>query len=302
LDNNNDYYSAFATWLNGTDYRVCIEWCAQIPHPDFVGVEIYTYYHEYYEEEFGCFCDFSTRIPDDINVADYDPSADAWNGRAYGSIQNTTEWDGMLCYRYDNFTMSIPTSAVRIELNTGEDINLFDVKVMDTTGEDIAQGKPAAQSSTLQNFDASLAVDGLPLTFSHTYVASQAEMNVWWNVDLQGETRVKSVVIKNRWCKSADDPEGCLCRLSNATVLLLDDAGTAIATQTLGDTCKQLELEVSDFIPSRDPNDFSYNPTSFPTIFPTSTPSEAPSNSPVEPQSPPQPTPRPTRTRTKAGK
>jgi hypothetical protein len=102
LDNNNDYYSAFATWLNGTDYRVCIEWCAQIPHPDFVGVEIYTYYHEYYEEEFGCFCDFSTRIPDDINVTDYDPSAVfSWNGRAYGSIQNTTEWDDWLCYRYD---------------------------------------------------------------------------------------------------------------------------------------------------------------------------------------------------------
>jgi hypothetical protein len=198
--------------------------------------------------------------------------------------------------------MSFPASAVRIELNTGENINLFDVKVMDTTGKDVAQGKPAAQSSTWKNFDASLAVDGRPLTFSLTYAASQAETNVWWDVDLQGETRVKSVVIKNRWCKSADDPEGCLCRLSNATVLLLDDAGTAIATQTLGDTCKQLELEVSDFIPSRDPNDFSYNPTSFPTIFPTSTPSEAPSNSPVEPQSPPQPTPRPTRTRTKAGK
>jgi hypothetical protein len=103
LDNNNDYYSAFATWLNGTDYRVCIEWCAQIPHFDFVGVMIYTYWHEYYDDEFACFCQFSTRIPDEINVTDYDPSADAWwNDHAYGSIQNTTEEDDLWsCYRYD---------------------------------------------------------------------------------------------------------------------------------------------------------------------------------------------------------
>ncbi|KAL7502211.1 hypothetical protein ACHAXN_000229, partial [Cyclotella atomus] len=155
LDNNNDYYSAFATWLNGTDYRVCIEWCAQIPHFDFVGVMIYTYWHEYYDDEFACFCQFSTRIPDEINVTDYDPSADAWwNDHAYGSIQNTTEEDDLWsCYRYDNFAMSFPISAVRIELNTGKNINLFDVKVMDTTGKDVAQGKPAAQSSTWKNFD-----------------------------------------------------------------------------------------------------------------------------------------------------
>jgi hypothetical protein len=64
--------------------------------------------------------------------------------------------------------------------------------------------------------------------------------------------------------------------LSNATVLLLDDAGATVATQTLGDTCKQLELELSDFIPWRDPDDYSYNPTSFPTIFPTSSPTRKP--------------------------
>jgi hypothetical protein len=190
--------------------------------------------------------------------------------------------------------VSFPTSAVRIELNTGENIQVFDVKVVDASGKDIAQGKPAAQSSTLDLSDASRAVDGRPLTYSHTHVASQAEKNVWWEVNLQGDNRVNSVIIKNRWCKSVDDPNGCLCRLSNATVLLLDDAGTAVATQTLGDTCKQLELELSDFIPLRDPDNYDddyyygYNPTSFPTLFPTSTssPSDSPSNSPFEPESP----------------
>jgi hypothetical protein len=171
--------------------------------------------------------------------------------------------------------VSFPTSAVRIELNTGKDIQVFEVKVMDTTGKNIAQDKPAAQSSTLDLSDASRAVDGRPLTYSHTHVASQAEKSVWWEVNLQGEHRVNSVIIKNRWCKSVDDPKGCLCRLSNATVLLLDDAGAAVATQTLGDTCKQLELELSDFIPFKDPDDYSYYPTSFPTLFPTPRPTRA---------------------------
>jgi hypothetical protein len=88
--------------------------------------------------------------------------------------------------------------------------------------------------------------------------------------------------------------------LSNATVLLLDDAGAAVATQTLGDTCNQLEIELSDFIPNSGPDNYdddfysSYSPTSFPTLFPTSSPSGAPSTSE-------QPTLNPTRA-SKSGK
>jgi hypothetical protein len=187
-----------------------------------------------------------------------------------------------------SFAVSFPTSAVRIELNTGENIQVFDVKVIDTTGKDIAQGKPAAQSSTSstrKHFGASLAVDGDPLTYSLTNVTSQADKSVWWEVNLQGEHRVNSVIIKNRCGNTVGDPNECLCRLSNAAVLLLDDAGAAVATQTLGDTCNQHEVELSDFIPNRDPDNYdddfyiSYSPTSFPTLFSTSSPSGAPSTS-----------------------
>lgn len=77
---------------------------------------------------------------------------------------------------------------------------------------------------------------------------------MWWEVNLLGEHRVNSVIIKIQRGKTVDDPNECLCRLSNAAVLLLDDAGAPVATQTLGDTYNQVELELSDFIRNRDPD------------------------------------------------
>jgi hypothetical protein len=162
--------------------------------------------------------------------------------------------------------MSYPASAVSIELTTGENINMYGVQVIDTSGTDIAAGKSAFQSSMLKQFIASLATDANPKSFSHTDVMTQSDSStVWWEVDLQDEYRVSSVKIKNRDCKNNAE---CLCRLSNATISLLDDYGDVIATQSAGDTCGQMVLSYADFYPfsygtndDDDDDDDYYNPT-----------------------------------------
>ena len=55
-------------------------------------------------------------------------------------------------------------SGISIHLMTGENIQMFSVHVFDTDGNDVTLAE-ASQSSTLKNFDASLAVDGRENTF-----------------------------------------------------------------------------------------------------------------------------------------
>jgi hypothetical protein len=114
---------------------------------------------------------------------------------------------------------------------------MFEVQVLDFGGVNIAHGKGAAQSSTFVSssgkaFDASNAIDGVSTTFSHTN-----DTNSWWEVDLGGLYSVGSVNIKNRWCKNPSDPNHCLCRLSNATVLALDENGSVTTAVSINNTC-----------------------------------------------------------------
>jgi hypothetical protein len=116
-------------------------------------------------------------------------------------------------------------------------IQMFEVQVLDFGGVNIAHGKDAAQSSTFVSrsgkaFDAYNAIDGVSTTFSHTNDA-----NSWWEVDLGGLYSVGSVNIKNRWCRNPNDPEHCLCRLSNATVLALDKNGSVTTAVSINNTC-----------------------------------------------------------------
>ena len=146
---------------------------------------------------------------------------------------------------------------------------MFEVKVY-SSGNNIAAAKSSSQSSTLKNFAASLAVDGKLNTFSHTNVATSGNP-VWWQVDLGNEFRIESVTIMNRWCGSSADPNGCLCRLSNATLFLFDSEGDVIGTQSTGDTCSKQELLFDDFlVPTPAPTTApSYTPTA--SLNPTST-------------------------------
>jgi hypothetical protein len=119
---------------------------------------------------------------------------------------------------------------------------MFEVQVLDFDGANIAHGKDAAQSSTFvsrsgASFDASNAIDGDSTTFSHTNDSSS-----WWEVDLGGLYSIGSVNIKNRWCKNPSDPNHCLCRLSNATVLALDENGSVTTTVSINNTCGVSEI------------------------------------------------------------
>lgn len=139
---------------------------------------------------------------------------------------------------------------------------MFEVQVY-SSGINVATKKSSSQSSTLNNFGASLAVDGKNNTFSHTNVAASGG-TVWWKVDLGKEFHVESVTILNRWCGSSSDPSGCLCRLSFATLFLIDSKGAIVATQSFGDTCGKGEVSFDNFLvagplPTLTP---SYSPTS----------------------------------------
>ena len=123
---------------------------------------------------------------------------------------------------------------------TGKQLNMFEVKVL-SYGENIARDKMAIQSSTLKDTtDASKSVDGDETTFSHTN-----DVNPFWEVNLDGPYPIQSVVIVNRWCQNPSDENGCLCRLSHSVLSILDENGDWVASQFIGGTCGQLEVNVA---------------------------------------------------------
>ena len=63
----------------------------------------------------------------------------------------------------------------------------------------MALGRPADQSSTWQQFNASLAVDGNANAYFNagSCTATLTEQSPWWTVDLGGERHVVEVRIMN---------------------------------------------------------------------------------------------------------
>lgn len=96
----------------------------------------------------------------------------------------------------------------------------------------VAKGKLATQSSVFKSYGANLAVDGDIRTFSHTN-----DDSAWIHIDLQKSYYVHSINVLNRWCRDQKDHPGCLCRLSNAKLLLLDKDGVIVETRDFEDTC-----------------------------------------------------------------
>lgn len=149
-------------------------------------------------------------------------------------------------------------ARLKIQATTGEHLQMFEVQVY-SHKVNVALGGIASQSTTYkgnERFAASKAIDGDNSTFSHT-----GDTNAYWQVDLGQSRRVHKVIIVNRYCSS--DPL-CLCRLSYANLILLDDAGGIITTRALGNTCGKLLVDES-----------------FKLSCPSGTPSENPSLSPV---------------------
>eukprot|EP00804_Cyclotella_cryptica_P000077 CCRYP_013734-RC/>CCRYP_013734-RC protein AED:0.05 eAED:0.05 QI:386/1/1/1/0.62/0.55/9/209/1800 len=130
---------------------------------------------------------------------------------------------------------------VKLHSITGNPIQVFEVEIY-SSGVNIARGKTATQSSTLNSLVASNAVDGNSGTFSHTTNSSPYS---WWQVDLGGTFPIESIKVLNRWCGNPSDPNGCLCRLSHTVLSLFDEHGQWVATASLGDTCNKLEWTVN---------------------------------------------------------
>ncbi|KAL3794650.1 hypothetical protein HJC23_010078 [Cyclotella cryptica] len=151
---------------------------------------------------------------------------------------------------------------IKLESTTGAPIQIFDLIVHEDVDRDdvynnrkvyaqdnFALGRPVTQSSTFRGkFHASQAVDGnINSTFSHT---ASDDKSAWLEVDLTAPIAVRKVEIHNRWCGSPADPKACLCRLSDAKIILYDEENDAVFKYSLGDTCnKQVIHAFENIIP-----------------------------------------------------
>ena len=153
---------------------------------------------------------------------------------------------------------------VRMESTTGEVLSMFELQAISIDDSNVALNGAASQSSTLNTKSASLAIDGDATTFSHT---ATDDLDASWEVDLGSMTSLKSIEIKNRWCGDQSDPHGCLCRLSGATMLLLDDQDLVVATKTMGNTCQVHDLSFDlSTCPSTENDTTSTNEVAVPLI------------------------------------
>jgi hypothetical protein len=61
---------------------------------------------------------------------------------------------------------------------------------------------------------------------------------------LEASYQVEKIVIKNRWCNDETDVQNqCLCRLSNADLILYDSLEAVVSSFSLGDTCGRATIE-----------------------------------------------------------
>lgn len=116
---------------------------------------------------------------------------------------------------------------------------MFELRAL-SDGTNVALQGLATQSSTLSTLVATNAIDNKNNTFSHT-----KDANAFWEVDLNHDYVIQEVYVLNRWCQDLSDPTGCMCRLTNATLTLLNSAGSVLAAKTFGDTCTKSELTES---------------------------------------------------------
>jgi hypothetical protein len=112
---------------------------------------------------------------------------------------------------------------VRVQLSGTDYLSLAEVQVFGTGApgvSNVAQGKPAAQSSTLTGAPtaaAASAVDGNTdgSFFDGSVTATNLDSNAWWQVDLGGSASISSIVIFNR-------TDCCASRLSDFWVFVSD--------------------------------------------------------------------------------
>jgi hypothetical protein len=101
-------YSYFAQDLYNTNHNGCMQYCTQVRHPDFVGIEV-----ENYGSFIGCSCDFSGGLPGDVDATDYIPSATfLYHASGVGPVQSSDGTSGVSCYRYTVSLFLVKRSSV----------------------------------------------------------------------------------------------------------------------------------------------------------------------------------------------
>eukprot|EP00956_Cyclotella_meneghiniana_P045617 scaffold376911_cov156-Cyclotella_meneghiniana.AAC.1 len=156
-------------------------------------------------------------------------------------------------------TTCYPTaSKIRLTGNPREYLHIFEFVAVDPSDADLTTGKPASQTSTLQNDDGKYgpanAVDADSASIIHTKKGN-ADPNPVWTVDLEAPHEVASIAIENRYCGDTNDAQKCLGRLSNATVELLDNQDIVVDSKSLGDTTGVLilNLDFNNCLPTLSP-------------------------------------------------
>jgi hypothetical protein len=207
-----------------------------------------------------------------------------WNltDLVYEDIENSTNSDStiinstnapQLVTNATNNTCYPEVSKIRIESTTGEAISMIELQAQSSGGVNVALEGTASQSSDLKYgevLNASRAIDG-----SYASYSSTNDTNATWELVLPQSFPIESVIVVNGYCgnNSDSDPLGCLCRLSNATILLIDEFDAVIANRSAGDTCNQdVVLEAFDAqYPCPDDNITTtaqaYNSTDNSTVF-----------------------------------
>jgi hypothetical protein len=125
------------------------------------------------------------------------------------------------------------TNQVKLQQTTGEYLNIFELEIFNPTGTNVARGKSATSSSELSSQeDPQRAVDGNLSTMFH----SGGETGSWLNIDLGSSFEARRIVIHNRWCEDVNDSQYlCLCRLSQANLVLYDSSNNVVKTINVGE-------------------------------------------------------------------
>jgi cytochrome c peroxidase len=144
-------------------------------------------------------------------------------GKSFGDlVVDSTVWRyslGTTAPAILNLPVNTTGRYVRVQLAGTNNLHLTEVQVFGTpttTAANVAQGKPASQSSTFSaDYPASRAVDGntdgnhLSKSINHT----NYEVNAWWQVDLGSATTINTITLWNR-------TDCCSDRLSNFFVFV----------------------------------------------------------------------------------
>lgn len=155
-----------------------------------------------------------------VKMVQHDPITDG--------IINAT-WAAMFDH-FGDYANKVRVSLLN-EVGECKNLHLADIQVMSTCSEtdacyygyscgdgNVAQCKPATQSSTRDGMVADKALDG-----KESLSMTECENSPWWTVDLKSDYNIKEVAVYNR-------RDCCFERLNGTLVELLDGSGGVIAS------------------------------------------------------------------------